>query len=65
MALMGYALLLCGFSQGPTVLELQGEVKGNDVLLAGTLEGDVDDVPVFRAVWRGVPDGKAPSRTTN
>ncbi len=59
MALMGYALLLCGFSQGPTVLELQGEVKGNDVLLAGTLEGDVDDVPVFRAVWRGVPDGKA------
>lgn len=59
MALMGYALLLCGFSQGPTVLELQGEVKGNDVLLAGTLEGDTDDVPVFRAVWRGVPGGNA------
>lgn len=59
MALMGYALLLCGFAQGPSILDLQGEVKGNDVLLAGTLDGDADAVPVFRAVWRGVPGGNA------
>lgn len=58
-ALIGSALLLCTSVDAQVVLQLQGEVKGNDVLLAGTLEGDMDDVPVFRSVWRGVPGAKA------
>lgn len=58
-ALVVVMLLLCAAVRGQSVLQLQGEVNGGDVLLLAAMDGDADGLPVFRAIWRGVPGGNA------
>ncbi len=53
------ALLLCQVVHGQSVLQLQGEVNGGDILLLGTMDADSEALPVFRSIWRGVPGGNA------
>ncbi|MEX1131934.1 MAG: OmpA family protein [Flavobacteriales bacterium] len=52
-------LLLCVSAHGQSLLQLQGEVKGGDVLVLAGMDTDVDGLPVFRSIWRGVPGGNA------
>lgn len=58
-ALFVAMMLLCAVVKGQPVLQLQGEVNGGDILLLGTLGNDTEALPVVRAIWRGVPGGKA------
>jgi outer membrane protein OmpA-like peptidoglycan-associated protein len=58
--LVPMAMLFFGaIARGQATLDLKGEVNGPDILLVGTTEGDAEALPVFRAVWRAVPEGNA------
>lgn len=59
MALVLAMLLPCASVKGQPLLDLQGEVSGADVLVLGTLDNDTEALPVFRAIWRGVPGGNS------
>ena len=39
------------------VLEMQAEVRGKDILLVATVDGEDEALPVLQAIWRGVPGG--------
>lgn len=46
-------------SWGQAVLQLQGESTGSTVIVQGTSDDPEAPVPLFQAIWRGVPGARA------